>query len=167
ENTTDTNGEKLIDTTTIVMFADHNAYYQDLSYKIAGVGETDTTKKAYNVPFVIYNKKLGSGEQTVFCNTYDIFPTLCDLYGFKFNRNLAQGHSVFSDDIENSVFLSSMASIFDKNYYSLTMQNVVKDTSENVGTADATSFKKKVSNFLIKQQKIENYYRVNYEDNFA
>ena len=167
ENTTDTNGEKLIDTTTIVMFADHNAYYQDLSYKIAGVGETDTTKKAYNVPFVIYNKKLGSGEQTVFCNTYDIFPTLCDLYGFKFNRNLAQGHSVFSDDIGNSVFLSSMASIFDKNYYSLTMQNIVKDTSENVGTADVVSFKKKVSNFLIKQQKIENYYRVNYEDNFA
>ena len=166
ENTTDIHGDKLIDKTTIVMFADHNAYYQDLSYKIKGVGEFAATSKAYRVPFTIYNKKLAGGEYDVFCNTYDIYPTICDLYGFEFNRSLAQGYSIFSTDIENSVFVSSMASIFDKNVYSLTMQQFDETAIASGNFASNISkFKEKVNNFIKKQRFIEKYYTSNFEEN--
>ncbi len=165
ENTTDIHGDKLIDTTTIVMFADHNAYYQDLSYKIKDIGEYDDTNKAYNVPMVIFNKKLVAEENTTFCNTYDLYPTLCDLYGFKFNRNLAQGHSIFAEDIKDSVFISSMASIFDEDYYSLTLRKIydVKTGELEERESKLKKFKTNVSNFLKKQAYIETYYRINYE----
>ena len=165
-NTTDTNGDKLIDNTTILMFADHNAYYQDLSYKIKGVGEYDETSKAYNVPMMIYSKKLVAAENKTFCNTYDLYPTICDLFGFKFNRSLAQGYSVFSDDIKDSVFVSSMASIFDEYFYSLTMKNIVKVSDEPLDNYNEklANFKRKVSNFVKKQSYIEAYYRINYEE---
>ena len=166
ENTSDIHGDKLIDKTSIVMFADHNTYYQDLSYKIKGVGEFEPTSKSYNVPFTIFNKKLAGGEFDVFCNTYDIFPTICDLYGLEFNRSLAQGYSVFSTDIEKSVFVSSMAGIFDKNVYSLTMQkfNETAIASGNFG-ANISKFKEKVNNFIKKQRYIEMYYTSNFVEN--
>lgn len=166
ENTTDSNGNKLADSTTIVLFADHNTYYQNLSYKMHGVGKYANEKTAYRVPLAISSPKLKSGENTVFCNTYDIFPTLCDLYGFSFNRNLAQGYSIFSEDISKSMFLSSMSAIFDENVYSLDMIDFYKDAKKVKEDEDVLAFKDKVNTYISKQIMIEMYYRVNFAKNY-
>ena len=166
ENHTDSNGNKLSDTTTIVLFADHNAYYQNLSYKIKGVGKYANEKTAYRVPFAISSAKLKTGENSVFCNTYDLFPTICDLFGFSFNRNLTQGYSIFSEDIAKSMFLSSMSAIFDENVYSLDMIDFYKGGREVSVDDDVMGFKEKVNTYVSKQIMIEKYYRVNYAKNY-
>ncbi len=167
ESNVDANGNKLADNTTLVLFADHNAYYQNLSYDIKGVGKYANEKTAYRVPFAISNPKLANGQNKVFCNTYDLFPTICDLYGFSFNRSLAQGYSVFSEDIDKSMFLSSMSGIFDENVYSLNMDKYYKDGEQIGKTKQVVAFKNKVNTYVTKQIMIEKYYRVNYAKNYA
>lgn len=162
----DENGNKLSDTTTIVLFADHNAYYQNLSYNMKGVGKYADEKTAYRVPFAIASAKLQNGENSVFCNTYDIFPTLCDLFGFSFNRNLAHGYSIFSEDISKSLFLSSLSAIFDENVYSLDMIDFFKNGKEVDVDEEVLSFKEKVNTYVTKQIMVEKYYRVNYAKNY-
>ncbi len=166
ENHYDANGNKLSDTTTLVLFADHNAYYQNLSYKMKNVGKYADEKTAYRVPFAISSPKLKTGENSVFCNTYDLFPTLCDLFGFSFNRSLAQGYSIFSEDIEKSMFLSSLSAIFDENVYSLDMIDFYKDGKKVDVDDDVIAFKEKVNTYVSKQIMIEKYYRVNYARNY-
>ena len=160
------NGRPLSENTTIVLFADHNAYYQNLSYEIKGVGKYYDDKTAYRVPFAISSPKLEVGENAVFCNTYDIYPTLCDLYGFSFNRNLTQGYSIFSEDITQSMFLSSLSGIFDENVYSLDMIDFFKNGKEAKVDTQVINFKDKVNIYVKKQIMIEKYYRVNYAKNY-
>lgn len=168
---TDENGEKLIDNTTIILFADHNAYYQDLSYTFKNVEKYANENTAYRVPFAISSSALPVGENDVFCNTYDIYPTICDLFGFSYNKNLTHGYSIFSDEIGNSMFLSSLSGIFDENVYSLSM-DVFYINGEEVSEEKAKSneqilkFKDKVNLYVQKQIMIEKYYRVNYAENY-
>ncbi len=166
-NTTGKDGKPLYDNTTIVMFADHNAYYSDLSYSIKNVEKFSYNKEQYNVPFVIFNKDLQSSTVDTFCNTYDIYPTICDLYGLEYNKSLAQGHSVFSADIEKSVFVSLISGAFDNNFYSVDFQKYVSQTNNVQGNSKLDSFKQNLHNFLTKQEKIERYYEINYESNYA
>ena len=165
KTTRDGAGVPLYDNTTIVMFADHNCYYSDLGYIIKDVNKYANNTSIYNVPFAIFNKSLGEGENNDFCSTFDIYPSICDLYGLKYNKNLVQGNSVFSENIENSVFVSSMAGMFDDYYYTTTLD----DFTEQDETIDALSrlaeFKEKLNKFFEKQNHIETYYRVNFDKN--
>lgn len=164
KTTIDTNGELMWDNTTIVIFADHNAYYDDLNYTIKGTDKYGPDKENYRIPFALYNKKLGSATVDTFCSTYDIYPTICDLYGFTFNKNLVQGHSVFSEDIEKSVFVSSMCGIFNDFYYTATLDKYYAVDDSLATNSKLVNFKQGVSEFLSKQQYIEKYYRINYEN---
>ena len=163
QSTVDSSGNLLYDNTTIVLFSDHNAYYSDLNYKIKNLNKYGTNKQMYNLPFVIFNKSLGSGEISTFCNTYDILPTIYDLYGFKYNKNLTQGYSVFSEDIKNSVFVSSMCGIFDDNFYTVDLDKYIPKRNTVFNNSKINNFKEKVSLFFQKQDYIEQYYRVNFE----
>jgi arylsulfatase A-like enzyme len=148
-----------------VLFADHNCYYSNLGYDIKQVKEFSNTSEIYNIPFAIYNKKLAKGKVDTFCTTFDIYPTICDLYGMVFNKSLVQGNSVFSTDINNSVFVSNISGIFDDKYFTRTLDDYTpQDNSMETATL-LESFKQKVNNYFIKQQQIELYYATNYEKN--
>ncbi len=162
-----TNGDTtkpLSDNTSIVIFADHNAYYSNLCYLVKGTNKFANDKENYRVPFAIYNKNLGGGEVDTFCNTYDIVPTICDLYGFEYNKNLTQGYSVFSDEIENSLFVSTMVGMFDEKFFTVTLDEytAIDDTLET--NSKLVKFKTNLDRFLTKQKFIETYYRINYEE---
>ncbi|MBE7078581.1 MAG: LTA synthase family protein [Clostridiales bacterium] len=99
----------LLDDTVIVLFGDHNAYYQQLSNYVKNIDDYDTKGKftdLYNVPFMIYDTDLiaemeTKGESRIidkFTCTADIVPTLLDLLGIQYFGNLYYGHSVFSKD---------------------------------------------------------------------
>lgn len=162
-STTNHKGENMLDNTTIILYADHNAYYSDLTYLIKDINIHNNSKDVYNIPFSIYSSKLKSGKVKTFCNTFDIFPTICDLYGMNFNKNLIQGHSVFSEDIKNSVFISSKSGIFDENFYAITLDEIIAKDNSIETNSNLQKFKNNVNMFLQKQQYIENYYRINYE----
>lgn len=147
--------------TSIILFADHNAYYSDLSLKVKGIDKINFQDTfAYNIPFIIYSPKLTNGEGEVndtFCNTYDILPTICDLYGLPYNNNLLLGYSVFSDSIKDSLFVSHLNGMFTNRIYSLNITEVyVMD--ESVTEEEISKFKQNAVKFYEKWETLEILY---------
>lgn len=146
------------DNTTIVLYSDHNCYYQDLCYEIKGTEKDDYTDiYNYNIPCMIYNPKLTPEQNYNFVNTYDIFPTICELYGLPYNTTLTQGYNMFSEDIENSTMVSYLTGIFDDKFYSLN----ISDTYEMAEStkADLKAFTNNATKFYDKQYNIELIYK--------
>ncbi len=109
----------LWDNTIIVIFGDHNAYYQEMSNYVKGISDYEGEEKftdLYNVPLLIRDKdllaRLGEENRVVdkFVCTADIVPTLFDLLGIKYFDNMYYGHSVFAE--EQSVLYSRAYDVF-------------------------------------------------------
>lgn len=107
-----------LDNTTIVMFADHNTYYNNLSYFAKDIDERYNSE-LYRVPFMIKDSKLvkkyqrnnkGSREITKFTTTSDMLPTILDLFGIHGYRNLYFGQTMFGD--KESIIFSRAYGIF-------------------------------------------------------
>ena len=112
----DTLEEKgLLDNTTIILYGDHQGYYEGVSNYVKNIDSPSQCKKEgidymdlYRVPCMIYDKKLvkavtsnGTNDEGRFNNKFssscDIVPTLLDILGIKYYENMYYGHSVFSD----------------------------------------------------------------------
>ena len=117
----------LRDNTTVVVFGDHDAYYQKVSgyvkdiyaYDDEGLEESGRNfTDLYKVPLMIYDTKLnakieekgGAKRIDKFTCTSDIVPTLFDLFGINYYTNMYYGHSVFSK--EQSVLYSRAYNFF-------------------------------------------------------
>ncbi|MGM9972101.1 MAG: LTA synthase family protein [Anaeroplasmataceae bacterium] len=105
----------LLDCTTIVLFGDHQGYYEGLSNYVKDISsESQALEDNYNymdlyrVPMMIYDTKLfnyvtnnGTNLNARFNNKFssscDIVPTLLDLLGIKYYSNIYYGNSVFSN----------------------------------------------------------------------
>ena len=105
----------ILDNTTIVLFGDHQGYYEGVSNYVKGIDSADQCRTAgvdymdlYRVPCMIYDTKLvnavtsnGTNDSARFNNKFssscDIVPTLLDILGIKYYENMYYGHSVFSN----------------------------------------------------------------------
>lgn len=102
-----------LDNTTILLFGDHNAYYQQLSNYVKDIEDYDTDNyytDIYKVPLMIYDSKLEPEKIDKFTCTSDIVPTLLDLIGIRTYQNMYYGNSVFND--KQSVLYSRAYGIF-------------------------------------------------------
>ena len=91
----------LLDHTTVILFGDHNCYYQDLSNYVKNIYDYDTEmdySDLYRVPLMIYDEHVGHKEVDKFTCTSDIAPTILDLLGIRYFNNLYYGRSVLSPD---------------------------------------------------------------------
>lgn len=105
--------KNLLDNTTIILFSDHNAYYQQLSNYVKDIYDYDTENyytDLYNVPLMIYDKNLEHQIVDKFMCTADIVPTLLDLLGIRYYTNMYYGNSMFSE--KESVMYSRAYAIF-------------------------------------------------------
>ncbi len=101
----------LLDTTTIVMVADHNTYYNGLSNYAKGI-DTRFNPELYRVPMMIYDRKLAAAlelsgdrkEISKFTTTSDVVPTICDLLGIPAWDNLYLGSTIFNRDKESIIY---------------------------------------------------------------
>ncbi len=93
------------DETTMVLFSDHNAYYDSFSNDVKGLPENIMNIELNSVPMIISSPGVKDYNATTndkyilndrFCSAYDIVPTLFDLLGVKFNENFYVGQSLFS-----------------------------------------------------------------------
>lgn len=109
----------LMDNTTIVIFGDHNTYYQGLSNYVKDIYDYNATNytNLYRTPLMIYDKDIEPQTISKFTTVFDIVPTILDMFGFKYYTNLYYGSSVFSD--EESVIYSRAYNEFltDKIYF--------------------------------------------------
>ncbi len=104
ENTvSEVTGEPLINNTLIVMFGDHNAYYQGLGETVKDLSEYNPERNytdLFRVPLMVH-----VGNQTLqipinkFTCTVDIVPTIFDLLGINYYNNLNYGSSIFGENV--------------------------------------------------------------------
>ena len=105
----------LLDNTTIVLFGDHQGYYEGVSNYVKGIDSAKQCEEdsidymnLYRVPCMIYDTKLynkatnnGTNPEGRFNNKFssscDIVPTLLDLLGISYYEDIYYGHSVFSN----------------------------------------------------------------------
>lgn len=121
----------LLENTTIIMYADHNTYYNNLSKYGKGIDETYNSE-LYRIPAIIYDQKLYdaykdyAGEDAMqvvygtdnnedykcltvskFTNTIDLIPTVFDIFGIKGYNDLYPGTSIFIEDVESIIYSRS------------------------------------------------------------
>ncbi len=152
------NNTGLIDNTSIILYSDHNAYYHELSYEMKNItSDIAENKNSFIVPFMIYSSKLESKNIDTFCNTYDIYPTICELYGLNYSKFFTFGHNMLSDDIKNSLYYSHLTGFYNNNCYSRYLQNIKR--YDNCTEEDIINFKKQLNRYYEKQMKIEMVYK--------
>jgi phosphoglycerol transferase MdoB-like AlkP superfamily enzyme len=133
-------GTKLIDRTTLLLYSDHNAYYDKMSHRVKDLNPDDISSAELNtIPMILvspgikkYNAQQTESDKKLinnyrFTSAYDIVPTLFDLLGVKFNENLYLGNSLFrpSDYIyelnnkvyDMRVYYSNTGGMFSKDIY--------------------------------------------------
>ena len=110
----------LMENTTIVLFGDHNTYYQGLSNYVKDIYgyKAENYTNLYRTPMIILDPNIEAQKITKFTTVYDIVPTLLDMFGYKYYTNLYYGTSVFHE--EESILYSRAYDIFltDKIYFS-------------------------------------------------
>lgn len=101
-------GTKLIDRTTLLLYSDHNAYYDKMSHRVKDLNpDKFSSSKLNTIPMILSSpgiKKYNATQEdnsnkfitnNRYSSAYDIVPTLFDLLGIKFNENLYLGNSLF------------------------------------------------------------------------
>ncbi len=126
---TELEDRNLIDNTTVMIFGDHNAYYDGLSYYVKGIQSEEQAvedglnyTELYRVPNFIYDKKLmnkieENGDSRIiskFSGPQDMVPTLLDLLGIAVYKNMYYGSSFFSD--EENILYSRAYGVFISQY---------------------------------------------------
>ncbi len=156
----DLEAKGLLATTDIVMFGDHYCYYENLCFEVKDTEKSDYYDiYNYNVLFMIYSQTLGHQNIDTFCSPYDIYPTICDLFGLPYNSYLTQGYSIFSPKIKDTVFVSYLSGIFDYNFYTL---NIVDMHYRDGATQkQLVRFKRNACRFYEKQYNLELIYKYN------
>ena len=109
----------LLENTTILLFSDHNTYYNNLSYYAKDIEEKTFDSELYHIPMMIYDQKLvnaykennnNSSYVTKFTTTSDILPTILDIFGLEGYSNLYYGSSIFTD--KESIIYSRSYGVF-------------------------------------------------------
>ena len=110
----DLSNKGLLDNTTIILFSDHNAYMSNLTYNVKDIKITEYDNKnytdLYRVPLMIYDSNIEHQVINKFTTTYDIAPTILDMFGINHYTNLYYGTSIFNE--EDSVLYSKAFDIF-------------------------------------------------------
>ena len=104
--------KNLMDSTTIVLYADHNAYVEGVSNYVKNIYELDepNSLNLFRLPLMIYDPSLSHQIIDKFTTTFDIAVTLLDMLGINHYSNLYYGNSIFSSEI--SILYSKVANIF-------------------------------------------------------
>ena len=111
-----------LDNTAIVLYSDQNAYYDDFGLKLKNLNSFSI--EGYHLPSAIYSTKRANAYKqnnstltvSKFVSVNDLYPTICDLFGFDYNKNLCYGKNVFSSDQNLFISLKDRI-IFDNNFY--------------------------------------------------
>lgn len=174
----------LLQNTTILMFADHNAYYHDLSYVMKdieiSVDSVDT--RLYEIPVMIYDEKLKhslinnvsdkfisdnsiriSDNKNInidkFSSVYCLLPTMLDVLGIEYNPNFYLNTSVFNTEGYLQIFqpnISGTPYFNDKVYFSF---DNIKWQKDGLTEQEILSYKEDALKLYYKNLYIERLYK--------
>ena len=155
--------------TTVVLYPDHNTYFDDISYNLRGIYGSDVRNcnvKAYNLGAAIYDQKLaaklngtttynGGATFDKFVSVNDLYPTICDLFNLPYNSFLCYGQSIFADSLSVMLSLKDDRYIFDDNFYYYGNKTYAVNPADDL---DDTYFVELVEKVLHKYEVQENLY---------
>ncbi len=151
----------LMDNTTLVLYSDHNAYYHDLAYEMRTVNKGEYyNNEVYRVPASIYSEKLGNMNIDKFSCPYNILPTIFDLVGINYNKNLYMAPSIFDEEFKNTIFVSPLSGIMGDGIYSDNVSSVYL-LKDNISDEDVYNFKQLALKYYQKQEWINKIYNTN------
>ncbi len=174
----------LLQDTTIVIYGDHNTYYNNLSAYAKNIDSYNS--ELYRIPCLIYDQDLYTAYYNVYGDSYmktvigndnnenyqsltlskfttttDLIPTILDLFGIKGWANLYLGNSVFVEDVE-SIIYSRAYGIFVTDKLMCYSVNNLLYTYEGFTDADLESFIERAEKHLLKQEYLDKIYYSNY-----
>ena len=159
-----------LDNTTIVLFGDHNTYYNNLSYYAKGIEERYNSE-LYRVPFMMYDKKVkalyeaneGTNAISKFTTTADMLPTILDIFGIKGYKNLYFGTSMFIKDVESIIYSRAYGIFVTDKLICYSVNNLLY-TSDGFTKQDKNDFIRRAKIHLNKLEIVDKIY---YTDYFA
>lgn len=140
-----------LDNTLIVLFADHHPlktslatltkYTQQLDRSV-GLNEDRT-------PLIIYNPNLTPTTHSNVASTFDILPTIANLYNLNYDSRLYIGDDIFTNDDDNIVIFTNGNWVSSDGYYvankdefiSTSNKSVSKEKINEINTYVSNSFK--------------------------
>ena len=157
-----------LDNTTIVMYADHNTYYNNLSYFAKGI-EEKFNSELYRIPFMIYDNKLraqyveneGNSVISKFTTTSDILPTVLDIFGIKGYKNLYYGTSMLVKDVESVIFSRAYGIFVTDKLICYSADSLIYQ-SEDFTEEDRLKFIERAEILLEKQKYLDKIYNTDY-----
>jgi phosphoglycerol transferase MdoB-like AlkP superfamily enzyme len=148
---------EMLDNTTVVIYSDHHAFYHDLTNEVKSTIKADySSQESYVVPLMIYSEKIAPKTIDSFCSPYDLYPTLCEMYGLPYNTLNALGKDMLSENISETIYYSHLTGFYDSKCYSKNMQYIQK--YKNTSDEDVQKFKDKACEILAKQRKLNIIY---------
>lgn len=159
-----------LDNTTIIMCADHNAYYNNLSSDVKGVEYHNS--ETYRVPFMIYDNELktayeqdhGTNIISKFTCEQDVLPTIFDIFGIEGYKNLYFGTSIFVPNVEGIIYSRSYRIFVTDKVVCYSANNLLW-TCEGFTNADKEDFINRATTHLNKLEMIDKIYNTNYFKN--
>ncbi|MFA5758268.1 MAG: LTA synthase family protein [Clostridia bacterium] len=148
------------DNTSIVLYADHYAYYNELTYDIKNIGnKIYYNTELYRVPCIIYDTALGTKQEDMFSCVFNITPTILDLCGITYNEALYAGYSIFSEKADDTIFVSRIGGVMRNDIYSDNVVDIVDE--ETYDELEVQKFREDSLTYFIKQGYINDIYKYN------
>jgi len=157
-----------LDDTTIIMYSDHNTYYNKLSYYAKNI-EEKYNSELYHIPTLIYDKKLtnkyvnenGNNKIEKFTTTSDIVPTVLDIFGLDGYKNLYFGSSILIPNKESIVFSRNYGIFISDKFVGYSL-NSPKYKSDDLTEEEFKDYEKRALTHLKKLEYIDKIYYTNY-----
>ncbi|MDR0311677.1 MAG: LTA synthase family protein, partial [Acidobacteriota bacterium] len=131
--------------TTILFYTDHNAYSEQLAYRVKGYGSAQSP--SMRVPAFIVSPNLKNITIEKFTCAFDLVPTLLQLFGIKYNPELYIGEDAFQH--KTNVIISKTGSVFNHLFYTFDGTDLLwRD-----GSATEEDFRKFQSDFISMKEK--------------
>lgn len=143
----------VLENTIICLYGDHYPY--GVSTEIAQKtvwGSTDTYKM-YKTPFIIYDPSSTEGKQIDnLGSTFDIYPTICNLFGLDSENYYKVGKDMFSNE-KHYVYFADRSILSDDFYYSANNNEFIK-LNEEYSEEEFKSITNKMNDFFKHSQTI-------------
>lgn len=122
---TDLEEQGILDDTVIVLFGDHYPYGMSEEAQSEYFTNIQHSVDMYRTPFIIYNPLIESKTITDVTSTFDIYPTLANLFGFNIDGQIVFGNDALDNNFESLVYFADYSWLNNHAYYNASTQETI------------------------------------------
>ena len=120
----------ILDDTVICLFSDHYPYGMADKNAMNKIVDNSTPYSASRVFSLIYNSEVSPKIIDKTTSTFDLYPTLANLFGLDISKAYTVGHDIFSD--ENNFVLFGNGDVLNDEYYYSASNDLIYDRNMKI-----------------------------------